>query len=75
MIQLHQKTASDYLHLPYHLLITPDDEGFGVSVIELEGCYTHAQRWEDIPAQVSEAQSLWITVMLEDGKIIPEPHP
>lgn len=64
----------DYLELPYRLIITPDDEGYGVEVAELPGCFTHARKWDDIPAMVSEAMSLWIAVMLEDGKAIPLPE-
>lgn len=67
------KTVEDYLNLPYHLTITPDEEGFGVAVPELPGCFTHAETWEQIPAMVREAMELWIGVMLADGKSIPEP--
>lgn len=38
------------LGLPYQILITPDDEGYGVEVPVLRGCVTHAEKWEDIPA-------------------------
>ena len=62
-----------YLDLPYRLVITPDDEGYGVAVPDLPGCFTHAQTWEDIPVMVREAMALWLGVMLEDGKPIPEP--
>jgi predicted RNase H-like HicB family nuclease len=68
-----QKTIDDYLNLPYPMKITPDEEGFGVEVPDLPGCYTHAERWEDIQPMVREAMSLWISVMLEDGKPIPQP--
>jgi predicted RNase H-like HicB family nuclease len=68
-----QKTIDDYLNLPDALLITPDDEGFGVSIPDLPGCFTHAEHWEDIQAMAREAMALWISVMLEDGKEIPEP--
>lgn len=70
-----QKTIDYYLSLPYSLLITPDDEGYGVAVPDLPGCFTHAERWEDIQALAREAMALWFGVMLEDGKPIPEPIP
>lgn len=69
------KTIEYYLSLPYPLMITPDDEGFGISVPDLPGCFTHAETWDDIQPMVREAMSLWIGVMLEDGKPIPEPTP
>ena len=67
------KTLEHYLNLPYQLVITPDDEGFGVAVPDLPGCFTHAEKWEDIPTMAQEAMELWIQIMLEDGKDIPEP--
>ena len=39
------------LSLPYPILITPDDEGYGVEVPALRGCVTHAEKWEDIPTE------------------------
>ena len=67
------KTIDDYLDLPYRLIITPDEEGFGVEIPEMPGCFTHAERWEDIQPMVQEAMCLWLGVMLADGKPIPEP--
>lgn len=67
------KTIDDYLDLPYRLIITPDEEGFGVEILDLPGCFTHAERWEDIQPMAREAMALWLGVMLMDGKPIPEP--
>ena len=67
------KTIDYYLDLPYRLIITPDDEGYGVEVPDLPGCVTHAEKWDDIQPMVREAKSLWMGVMLADGKPIPEP--
>lgn len=67
------KTIDYYLNLPYHLIVTPDDEGYGVAVAELPGCFTHAEKWEEIPSMIREAMELWVGVMLEDGKAVPEP--
>lgn len=63
-----------YRYLPYRMVIAPDDEGFGVELPDLPGCFTHAEKWEDIQPMVREAMSLWLAVMLEDGKPIPEPE-
>ncbi len=70
-----QKTLDYYLNLPYRMVITPDDEGFGVEFPDLPGCFTHAEKWEDIQEMAREAKTLWLTVMLQDGKPIPEPAP
>ena len=69
------KTIEYYLGLPYPLLITPDEEGYGVEIPDLPGCYTHAEKWEDIQPMVREAMELWLNVMLQDGKSVPEPTP
>ncbi len=70
----NQKSIEYYLNLPYRMIITPDEDGFGVELPDLPGCFTHAEKWEDIQPMVQEALSLWISVMLADGKPIPEPE-
>lgn len=70
---MNPKTIDYYLDLPYRLIITPDDEGYGVEVPDLPGCFTHAETWETIKPMVREAMSLWLAIMLEDNKVIPEP--
>jgi predicted RNase H-like HicB family nuclease len=72
---MSQKTLEYYLDLPYRMVITPDDEGYGVEFPDLPGCFTHAEQWGDIQEMAREAMSLWLTVMLQDGKPIPEPTP
>lgn len=61
------------LGLPYQILITPDDEGYGVEVPVLRGCVTHAEKWEDIPAMIHEAIEAWIGGALKYNAPIPEP--
>jgi predicted RNase H-like HicB family nuclease len=70
---MNENTIETYLDLPYRILITPDDEGYGVELPELPGCFTHVERWEDLQPMIREAMRLWIGVMLEDGKPIPMP--
>lgn len=70
----NQKTIEYYLNLPYRMIITTDEDGFGVELPDLPGCFTHAEKWEDIQPMVQEALSLWISVMLADGKPVPEPE-
>jgi antitoxin HicB len=70
------KTVDDYLKLLYSLKATRDEEGgYGVEVVELPGCVTYAQRWEDIPALVREAMTSWIGSALQHNDPIPEPAP
>lgn len=68
------KTLEEYLELPYSLIITPDEDGgYGVKVVELPGCVTYADAWEDIPLMVREAMSSWIGSALKHGDPVPEP--
>jgi predicted RNase H-like HicB family nuclease len=69
-----EKTVEYYLNLPYQFIITPDDEGFGVKVVGLPGCITHAQKWEEIPAMIHDAMYSWIETSLEYGDPINEPE-
>jgi predicted RNase H-like HicB family nuclease len=68
-----RQNPNDYLTLPYQLMITPDDEGFGVEVVELPGCVTHAEHWEEIPHRVREALTSWIGSALQHEETVPEP--
>lgn len=68
------KAIEGYLKLPYPLIITPDEEGgYGVEVIDLPGCVTYAEKWEDIPDIVREAMTSWIGSALKHNDPIPEP--
>jgi antitoxin HicB len=70
------KTVDYYLNLPYRLVVTPDEEGgYGVEVVELPGCVTFAQQWEDIPEMIREAMQSWLGSALKHGDPIPEPEP
>lgn len=62
-----------YLNLPYKILITPDEEGFGIEMVELPGCFSHALGWEDIASQVYDAKFSWIASSLKHNDPIPEP--
>ena len=62
-----------YLNLPYHLIVTPDEGGYGVAVAELPGCVTYVETWEHIPASVREAMTSWIGSALKHGDSVPQP--
>jgi predicted RNase H-like HicB family nuclease len=60
--------------LPYQLKITLDeDSGYGVEVVELPGCFTYADRWDDIPSMAREAIGSWVGSALKHGDPVPEP--
>ncbi len=69
------KALAEYLDLPYRVMVTPDDEGgYGVEVVELPGCVTYAERWDDIPRLVREAMTSWLGSALKHNDPIPEPE-
>ena len=67
--------ASDYLDLPYHMVIIPSEntDGFVGYVMELPGCMSQGDNWSDMYDMLREAMSLWIESTLEDGQYVPMP--
>ncbi|MBI5840646.1 MAG: toxin-antitoxin system HicB family antitoxin [Chloroflexi bacterium] len=74
-----EKTVEDYLKLPYHIEITRDDDeenpGFAARVVELPGCITQGDTFEELGEMIDDAMRGWITVALKDGIPVPEPAP
>jgi antitoxin HicB len=67
-------SVDDFLRRGYRLCITPDNSGgYGVEVVDLPGCVTYADTWEDIPFIVREAMTSWMGSALKHGDLIPEP--
>jgi antitoxin HicB len=73
------KTVEDYLKLPYHIeIIREDDEenpGWVARVIELPGCITQGDTFEELGEMIEDAMRGWISIALEDGISVPEPAP
>jgi len=67
----------DYLKLPYTLEVIRDERdgksGYFAKVVELPGCMTQADSFEELSVMVREAMSLWIETAMEDGETIPLP--
>ena len=71
-----ERKIEDYLDLPYHFIITRDEDGgFDIVIAELAGCVTYSQAWEDIPLVIGEAMTSWIGSALKHGDPVPEPFP
>lgn len=67
-------TLEEYLDCPYSLVITPDEEGrYGVVIMELPGCVTYAEHWEDIPQLAREAMTSWIGSAVKHNEPVPVP--
>lgn len=73
------KTIEEYLQLPYTIQVTydnsPDDPGWVARVLELPGCITQADTFEELGEMIEDAMRAWIEASMEDGDSIPEPRP
>ncbi len=73
-----ENKVEDYLKLPYTIEILretdEDDPGWVASVMELPGCFTQADTFEELPEMIEDAMRGWIGIALEDGLEIPLPR-
>ena len=75
---MSHKTIDDYLALPYTIELiretTREESGWVARVIELPGCITQADTFEELGEMIEDAMRGWLEVSLEDGDPIPEPR-
>lgn len=71
--------VEEYLALPYTFQVYRDDsdgeEGYVARIVELPGCLTQADSFEELGEMIEDAMRAWIETALEDGQPIPEPRP
>lgn len=71
------KKVKEYLELPYNFIVQPikDESGFYfyARVLELDGCQSTGETFEEAYENVKEAMQLWIEEKLEVGLEIPLP--
>jgi antitoxin HicB len=71
-------TVEEYLELPYTIEIVKDEgdeySGWFARVVELPGCMTQADTFEELSEMIKDAMSAWIESALEDGVAIPLPR-
>ena len=71
------KEVKDYLELPYNFIIQPitDESGsyFYARVLELDGCQSTGETFEEAYENIKEAMEGWIETKLEAGYEIPLP--
>ena len=69
----------NYLRLPYTIEVIRDvgEEyaGWFARIVELPGCMTQADTFEELGEMIEDAMRAWIQTALEDGQKIPEPRP
>jgi predicted RNase H-like HicB family nuclease len=70
-------SVQEYLKLPYNFIIKPiqDESGayFHASVLELDGCQSTGDTFNEAYDSLMEAMEGWIETKLENGFSIPEP--
>lgn len=71
------RKVEDYLKLPYNYIVQKiiDESGsyFYAHVLELDGCQTTGETFEEAYKNLSEAMEGWITTKLEAGFDVPMP--
>ncbi len=71
------KTIEEYLELPYNYIIQPVNDESGVyfyaRVLELDGCQSTGDTFEEAYVNLKEAMEGWIETKLEAGLEIPLP--
>lgn len=64
---------SEILRQPYHWIIQPGADGYSASVLEFPGCFSSGATAEEAAAELQDAITGWVSVVLESGQDIPEP--
>jgi len=71
-------TVEQYLELPYTIEVTKDENddyaGWFARIVELPGCMTQADTFEELSVMIKDAMMAWIESALEDGESIPLPR-
>lgn len=62
-------------HYKYSIIIvwSEEDNGWGIKVPELPGCFSFASKFGDAPQMAEQAIASWIATTKKNGIEIPEP--
>ena len=78
-VPMNVYTIDDFLRLPYTIEVIRDESdglpGYVARVVELPGCLTQADDFQELGEMIEDAMRAWIETALEDGQTIPEPWP
>lgn len=70
--------AEPYMSLPYTIEVVRDKSddyaGWFARVVELPGCMTQADTFDELGEMIKDAMRAWIETALENGQSIPEPR-
>lgn len=74
---MDKKNIDYYMSLPYNHLIQPVTDESGIyyygRVLELDGCQSTGETFEETYASLREAMRSWLEVKIEYGDPIPDP--
>lgn len=73
-MEAKDKTLDYYMGLPYTVEMKHDEDGYFAKVVELPGCMTWADTFEELGFMIEDATRGWIEDALEHGDPIPEPR-
>ncbi len=69
--------VQEYMKMPYNVIIKPihDESGdyYYATVLELDGCQSTGETFEEAYRNLLEAMEGWIETKLENGYNVPEP--
>lgn len=75
---MKQDSVEHFLSLPFTIKVIRDEgegySGWFAEVVELPGCMTQADTFEELGEMIEDAKRAWIEVALEDGRPIPQPR-
>jgi antitoxin HicB len=77
MMSENKRSIDDYLQLPYTIEVVRGDAesgGWAARVVELPGCLTAAETFDQLEPMLEDAMRLWIATALEDRRPVPEPR-
>jgi predicted RNase H-like HicB family nuclease len=70
-------TVQEYLELPYNIVVRhiSDESGsyYFATVLELDGCMSDGETYEEAFANIQEAMTGWIETKLANGFAVPLP--
>ncbi|PKO12715.1 MAG: toxin-antitoxin system HicB family antitoxin [Chloroflexi bacterium HGW-Chloroflexi-10] len=73
-----EKDLKYYLSLPYTIEIFRDNDeenpGWVAKVVELPGCITQGDTFEELGEMIEDAMRGWVEIALADGISVPEPR-
>jgi antitoxin HicB len=77
-MSIRTKSVDDYLALPYTIEVIHDPSGeqagWFARVVELPGCMTQTDHFDELEGMVQDAMRAWIVTAFEAGVSVPEPE-